>query len=211
MRAKLTEELIQQMAALKGDVLSNKDICRAVGIHEATLYRWLSKPSGRLHRALGESLKRQKLTTSGRCSPPSARRLPRRTASGRQPRGSWSASTPTSMHRQPATRASAPRRPRRSCSAWPWARRSPMSTRASRRTRTAEPMVSAADLCIPRFHDVLGDVMAHGHTHYWLHGGRGSTKSGFISLCIVLLVVAFPYANACVVRRFSNTLRDSVY
>ena len=72
-------------------------------------------------------------------------------------------------------------------------------------------MVSAADLCIPRFHDVLGDVMAHGHTHYWLHGGRGSTKSSFISLCIVLLVVAFPYANACVVRRFSNTLRDSVY
>lgn len=58
MRAKLTEELIEQMAALKGDGLSNKDICRAVGIHEATLYRWLSKPSGRLHRALGESLKK---------------------------------------------------------------------------------------------------------------------------------------------------------
>lgn len=58
MRAKLTEELIQRMASLKGDGLSNKDICRAVGIHEATLYRWLSKPSGRLHRALGESLKK---------------------------------------------------------------------------------------------------------------------------------------------------------
>ena len=58
MRAKLTEELIQQMASLKGDGLSNKDICRAVGMHEATLYRWLSKPSGRLHRALGESLKK---------------------------------------------------------------------------------------------------------------------------------------------------------
>lgn len=70
---------------------------------------------------------------------------------------------------------------------------------------------SAADLCIPAFHDVLGDVMAHGHTHYWLHGGRGSTKSSFISLAVVLLVVAFPYANAVVVRRFSNTLRDSVY
>lgn len=66
-------------------------------------------------------------------------------------------------------------------------------------------------LCIPRFHDVLGDVFAHGHTHYWLHGGRGSTKSSFISLCIVLLVVNYPFANAVVVRRFSNTLRDSVY
>jgi len=72
-------------------------------------------------------------------------------------------------------------------------------------------MVSAADLCIPRFHDVLGDVMAHGHTHYWLHGGRGSTKSSFISLSIVLLILANPYANCVVVRRFSNTLRDSVY
>lgn len=58
MRPKLTEELIEQMTELKGDDLSNKDICRAVGIHEATLYRWLSKPSGRLHRALGESLKK---------------------------------------------------------------------------------------------------------------------------------------------------------
>ena len=72
-------------------------------------------------------------------------------------------------------------------------------------------MVNASDFIIPRFHDVLGDVMAHGHTHYWLHGGRGSTKSSFISLCIVLLVVAFPFANAVVVRRFGNTLRDSVY
>ena len=58
---------------------------------------------------------------------------------------------------------------------------------------------------------MLGDVMAHGHTHYWLHGGRGSTKSSFISLCLVLLVVANPWANAVVVRRFGNTLRDSVY
>lgn len=71
--------------------------------------------------------------------------------------------------------------------------------------------VDASSLCIPKFHEVLGDVMAHGHTHYWLHGGRGSTKSSFISLALVLLIVAFPEANAVVVRRFGNTLRDSVY
>ena len=70
---------------------------------------------------------------------------------------------------------------------------------------------SAADLCIERFHPVLGDVMMHGHTHYWLHGGRGSTKSSFISLCLVLLTVANPEVNVVVVRRFGNTLRDSVY
>lgn len=72
-------------------------------------------------------------------------------------------------------------------------------------------MVDASSLVIPRFHDVLGDVMAHGHTHYWLHGGRGSTKSSFISVCIVPLLLAHPEANAVVVRRFSNTLRDSVF
>lgn len=72
-------------------------------------------------------------------------------------------------------------------------------------------MTTVSDFVIPRFHDVLGDVMAHGHTHYWLHGGRGSTKSSFISICLVLLVVAFPQTNVVVVRRFGNTLRDSVY
>ena len=72
-------------------------------------------------------------------------------------------------------------------------------------------MVDASALVIPRFHDVLGDVMAHGHTHYWLYGGRGSTKSSFISVCIVLLLLAHPEANAVIVRRFSNTLRDSVF
>ena len=72
-------------------------------------------------------------------------------------------------------------------------------------------MVDASSLIIPRFRDVLGDVMAHGHTHYWLFGGRGSTKSSFISLAIVLVMLANPGANAVVVRRFSNTLRDSVF
>ncbi len=67
------------------------------------------------------------------------------------------------------------------------------------------------DHIIPRFHPVLGDVMAHGHTHCWMHGGRGSTKSSFISVCLVLLVIANPECNVCVVRRFGNTLRDSVY
>ena len=72
-------------------------------------------------------------------------------------------------------------------------------------------MVRASDLMIPAFHDVLGDVMAHGHAHYWMDGGRGSTKSSFISVAIVLLLLAHPEANAVVVRRFSNTLRDSVF
>ena len=76
---------------------------------------------------------------------------------------------------------------------------------------TTMATTNAAELVIPTFHDVLGDIFAHGHTHYWLHGGRGSTKSSFISLAIVLLVVHFPYANAVVVRRFGNTLRVGTF
>lgn len=72
-------------------------------------------------------------------------------------------------------------------------------------------MITVSDYVIPLFHPVLRDVMAYGHTHYWLPDGRGSTKSSFIYIAIVLLVIANPKANAVAVRRFSNTLRDSVY
>lgn len=71
--------------------------------------------------------------------------------------------------------------------------------------------VDTSSIVMPAFHDVLGNVAAHGHTHYWLHGGRGSTKSSFISVAIVLTMLMHPEANAVVVRRFSNTLRDSVF
>lgn len=58
MKAKITEDLIKIICELKGKGMSNKDICMAVGIHEATLYRWLNKPSTRLHRVLSEEFKK---------------------------------------------------------------------------------------------------------------------------------------------------------
>lgn len=73
------------------------------------------------------------------------------------------------------------------------------------------PKFNIASLVIRAFDALFNDVMAHEHTEYWMKGGRGSTKSSFISLCIVILVTMFPWANAVVVRRFGNTLRGSVY
>ena len=58
MKPKITEDLIKMICELKGKGMSNKDICMAVGIHEATLYRWLNKPSARLHRVLSEEFKK---------------------------------------------------------------------------------------------------------------------------------------------------------
>ncbi|MBQ3836177.1 MAG: phage terminase large subunit, partial [Treponema sp.] len=54
-------------------------------------------------------------------------------------------------------------------------------------------------------------VMRHEYTEYTLPGGRGSCKSSFISLCIVILIVMFPQFNALIVRKNANTLRTSVY
>lgn len=61
------------------------------------------------------------------------------------------------------------------------------------------------------FRAVWKAVRDHEYNHFWLKGGRGSTKSSFISICIVLLVMLHPFANAVVIRRVGNTLRDSVY
>lgn len=44
-----------------------------------------------------------------------------------------------------------------------------------------------------------------------LYGGRGSTKSSFISLCTVELIVNNPELHACVFRKIKDTIRDSVY
>ncbi len=73
------------------------------------------------------------------------------------------------------------------------------------------PRVNVAPLVIRAFHAIFEQVMSGCGGEWWMKGGRGSTKSSFISICIVLIMVTFPFANGVVVRRFSNTLRDSVY
>jgi len=73
--------------------------------------------------------------------------------------------------------------------------------------------VTLDSLIIPKYDDVLFDVLDHRHTHYTFYSGRGSTKSSFIGLAIILLMVAEENkdVHAVVFRKVSNTLRDSVY
>lgn len=61
------------------------------------------------------------------------------------------------------------------------------------------------------FWTVHQDVKRHGHTHYVCAGGRGSTKSSYISIEILLLMIQHPECNAVVLRKVGNTLRNSVY
>lgn len=51
----------------------------------------------------------------------------------------------------------------------------------------------------------------HKYTEFVNAGGRGSIKSSFISENIILLILKNPEYNGLIVRKVSNTLRDSVY
>lgn len=75
-----------------------------------------------------------------------------------------------------------------------------------------EPIVvNIAQLIAKPFHEVLRDILLNRFTHYWLKGGRGSTKSSFCSLIILVLMLADPAANTVILRKVGNTLRNSVY
>ena len=63
----------------------------------------------------------------------------------------------------------------------------------------------------PPFFSVHKDVKKNRHTHYVLAGGRGSTKSSYISLEILLLLMHNPECHAVIMRKVGNTLRNSVY
>jgi len=63
----------------------------------------------------------------------------------------------------------------------------------------------------PVFKPVCESVFLQEYAEYWLKGGRGSGKSSFISLVIVMGIMADPEANAIVYRKVAATLRESVY
>ena len=72
-------------------------------------------------------------------------------------------------------------------------------------------MVKLSDLIIDKFHDVHKDIKARKHTHYWFKGGRGSTKSSFISLEIVYNIIMDKECNAICFRKIGKDIEESVY
>lgn len=71
--------------------------------------------------------------------------------------------------------------------------------------------VALTDLIAPSFYDVHHALKEDRYTHYWLKGGRGSTKSSFISIEIILGMMRDPNANAVAIRKVKENLRESVY
>ncbi|WP_185966698.1 PBSX family phage terminase large subunit [Clostridium sp. HBUAS56017] len=74
--------------------------------------------------------------------------------------------------------------------------------------------VKLTDIIATSFYGAHKDIKQGLHTHYWFKGGRGSTKSSFISIEIVLNMMKDAkqgiMSNALVLRRVKDTLSESV-
>lgn len=71
--------------------------------------------------------------------------------------------------------------------------------------------VRLSKLIAPAFYSLHEDIKRRRHSEYWLMGGRGSTKSSFVSVEIILGLISTPGANAIIYRKVAATLRESVY
>lgn len=72
-------------------------------------------------------------------------------------------------------------------------------------------MPRLSGLIAPSFYNLHRNIKTGQYTHYWLKGGRGSTKSSFISIEIILGMMQDPTANAVAIRKVGMYLKDSVY
>ncbi len=68
-----------------------------------------------------------------------------------------------------------------------------------------------ADMIAPTFAPTLFDIREHNHSEYVFPGGRGSTKSSFVGLNVIDLLMKNEDMHACVLRAVANTIKDSVY
>lgn len=74
-----------------------------------------------------------------------------------------------------------------------------------------EIKVPMKDMVIPMYRKVFNDIFNHKHVHYTFAGGRGSTKSSFVSIIIPLLLINFPKTNAICFRKVGNTIQNSIH
>ena len=68
-----------------------------------------------------------------------------------------------------------------------------------------------SEIISPSFAEVHKSIKANEYTHYMLNGGRGSTKSSFAAVEIILGLLSSPDAHAVALRAVGNTLHDSVF
>ena len=74
-----------------------------------------------------------------------------------------------------------------------------------------QTQVKLSELIAPSFYALHWDIAEHRHTHYKLSGGRGSTKSSFVSAEVILGMMQDPKANAIAMRKVGRFLEESVF
>lgn len=70
--------------------------------------------------------------------------------------------------------------------------------------------VRLADNIAEPFDEVHWAIKDRDYSEFWLKGGRGSTKSSFAALEIILGIMKDPDANGFVCRKVGDTIRNSV-
>lgn len=70
---------------------------------------------------------------------------------------------------------------------------------------------SLKSLIAPVFYPIHKAIKNFEYTHFWLAGGRSSTKSSFISIEIILNLIKNPEMQAICFRQVGDTLQGSVY
>lgn len=71
--------------------------------------------------------------------------------------------------------------------------------------------IKLSEIIPPHFFEAYKDIKSHNHTEYIFPGGRGSCKSSFIGENIPLILKRNPNMHCLVLRKVSNTLKDSVF
>lgn len=71
--------------------------------------------------------------------------------------------------------------------------------------------IKLEDAIIEMYDDVLEDILDHRHRTYIFAGGRGSTKSSFIAIAIILTLISNPDIHAVCFRKVGNTIQTSIY
>lgn len=78
-------------------------------------------------------------------------------------------------------------------------------------TTSERRKIKLSKIIAPSFYKVHRDIWEKNHTHYALCGGRGSGKSSFVSIEIILGIMADEQANAVVLRKVGQYHKDSTF
>lgn len=72
-------------------------------------------------------------------------------------------------------------------------------------------MTTLSNCISPAFYELHKQIKSGQYHTVVCKGGRGSTKSSFVSVEIILFLLKHPQCHAAVFRKVGNTLRNSVY